>query len=150
MATAKELFEKFLDQEANSNYAYHLNDVADLRQERKEEADELQTLKMEFAVLQADLPQPHHESDLQDENQEILDKIDLVAEMDRVLAFVGDKTSGSLITKVGKTQEWHDQEPVFFTESDMEANLAFAFFNAHAIITAPQPWPFKPDIIKAG
>lgn len=127
--TALELFEKFLKQDEQSNYTYHLQPVEELRGERQDVQESIDDIheSLKWAMTETEV----------DELKGELEGLDASRDrMDRVLAFVGDATEGSLITKVNSTLEWEYQEPIYFTTDDGLANKAFAFFNAHAVITA--------------
>jgi hypothetical protein len=128
MATALELFNKFLNKREKNNFAYHQHDIADLRQERADRLDDIGDINQEIAT-ENDTDQLAELCSSRDSYINDLEK------MDRVLGFVGEAEQGGLITKVVSTHEWEEQEPVFFSEDLDKVNLAFTFFNAHAVIT---------------
>lgn len=133
MATAIELFEKFLENNNKSEFTYHLHELEELLAERTEVETDIASNHQQIAELSEDAEQ----SEVDELNAEVIHLDATLDRMNAVLAFVGTATTGWLLTKVVSTVEWEYQIPVYFTDDGDKANLAFDFFNAHAVITQP-------------
>jgi len=142
MATAKELFEKFLDQEADNKLSYHLHTLEWLKRKRSNAEGSLTVCKMALEQKKEETPLPHHMNDFEDELDEIDAQTKINDAMDKVLAIAEDD-DGFIITKGDSEKPWYEQEPVYWTPHKPTADWAVTFFNAHAIITAPEAKPFN-------
>ncbi len=131
MKTAVELFETFLKNDQHARFAYHVHLVEELIEERDDVKEQLAFNH----IRHAELPEGASQEDIDELQQEMVALDAQLDRMNRVLSFVNGATKGSLITQVVDTLEWEYQEPVYYTDQDDIANLAFNFFNAHAIIT---------------
>jgi ABC-type phosphate transport system auxiliary subunit len=131
MTTVNELFNKFVAKHIACEFAYHTHILEELIEERDEVKINLDDTHQRFAVL----PTSAGQEEVDELKEELVGYDAELKRMNNVLSFVNGATRGYLLTKVVSTLEWEYQEPVHFTANAEIADLAFQFFNAHALIT---------------